>query len=111
MYLITKHIDSVNGDQNSIHIYSDKEEALNNFASILQEELFFLEEKEWFEEFIEEYASSDYSKPITKLFFDDESLELWQDSDWIIVARYFDWCCDSYSIQLIECLPGLSINL
>lgn len=111
MYAITKYTDTSSwGVSSSVSFYSDKDSALDAFASIVQEELFFLDEEPLFEEFIEKHSRY-YSFPVSTLVVRNESLRLGTYPEWMIVAEYFDWVGETYRIQMVECVHHLSITL
>ena len=112
MYAITVFTDTFNwGVNSSVSFYSDKESALDSFASLVQQEFFFLDEEPLYEEFIEKHARSHYSFPVTPLVVRNESLRLGTYPEGMIVAEYFDWVGETYRIQMVECVHHLSITL
>ncbi len=111
MYAITVFTDTFNwGVNSSVSFYWDKDLALDAFASLVQQELFFLDEEPLYEEFIEKYARY-YSLPVNTLVVRNESLRLGTYPKWMIVAEYFDWVGETYRIQMVECVHHLSITI
>ena len=110
-YAITKFIDTRRSFETSLSFYWSKESAFDAFVSIVQSELFFLDESPLLEEFIDKHSRADYSLPVSSIVDWAESLRLGAYPEGMITAEYFDWCTDTYRIQLVECKESLSISL
>ncbi len=112
MYAITVFTDTPNGGVSAwVSFHSDKEVALDAFASVVQQDLFFLDENIFFQEFIEKYSRYHYSYPVNTLVYGKDSLRLGTYPEWMITAEYFDGNCKTYRYQMVECKQGLFISL
>lgn len=112
MYAITKYTDTFNwGISTEISMWSDKDRALDIFAWLVQEELFFLDEELWFEEFINEYSEADYSPLINTITVWWKSLKIGTYPEGMITVEYFDGDTDTYRFQMVECTNGLFLSL
>lgn len=112
MYAITKYTNTFNwGVSTWVSFLDDKYYALDIFASLVQQELFFLDEEEWFEEFIDKHTKSNYSELVETITVWWRSLEMGTSPQGMISVEYFDGDTDVYRFQMVECKEGLSISL
>lgn len=112
MYAITKYTDTFNwGVSTWVSFWDTKEQALDVFASLVQEELFFLDEEQPLQEFIEQHAKSNYTEFVDTITVWWQSLTIGTYPKGMITVDYFDWDTDVFRFQMVECTDGLSISL
>ncbi len=112
MYAITKYTNTFNwGISTEISMWSDKDRALDIFAWLVQEELFFLDKIKGFTKFVEKHTENNYSDIVDTIIVWCKSLKIGTYPEGMITIEYYDEDTDVYRFQMVECTDGLSINL
>lgn len=112
MYIITKYFDTTSGIISEISTWSDKDTALNIFASLIQEHLYFLDEVEFFWPFIDRHTEANYSLPIESITdYNWCLLSMGTFPEGMISVNFFNGDTDVIRFQLVEYTNGLSITL